>query len=327
MSAVAHIPVLLDEVVAALEPRAGGLYVDGTFGGGGYARAILGHRQTSVLGIDRDADALAAGEALASAYKGRLTLVHGRFGEMEELVPPLARRPVDGICLDLGVSSMQLDRPERGFSFQSDGPLDMRMDAASGETTAADIVNSWPLEELERLLRELGEEPKARAIARAIVRIRSETPITRTAELARIVREASGPAAAAMRIHPATRTFQALRIAVNGELDELEAGLLAAERLLAPGGRLAVVAFHSLEDRIVKQFLTHRSGKAPNPSRHLPPTESEPATFRLFGRAAVKPSEEEMARNPRARSARLRAAERTHAAPRGRTRAKGELSS
>ncbi|NWG47125.1 MAG: 16S rRNA (cytosine(1402)-N(4))-methyltransferase RsmH [Alphaproteobacteria bacterium] len=307
-----HIPVLLAAVMDALAPRAEGHYVDGTFGAGGYTRALLSVDGTQVLGIDRDPAAIADGEGLAREAGGRLALRHGRFSEMETLARAWTGAPIDGICLDLGVSSMQLDRRERGFSFLGDGPLDMRMDPAS-PLSAADIVNGWPEAEIGRILKIYGEEPRARAIARAIVAARAEAPITRTAALAGLVSEVMGPAAAASRTHPATRTFQALRLAVNEELDELALGLAAAERLLAPGGRIAVVAFHSLEDRMVKRFLTARSERAPAPSRHQPPAARPEPSFRLLKAGAVKADEAETAANPRARSARLRAAERTAA--------------
>lgn len=309
MTARPHIPVLCDAVVAALAPKAGGRYVDGTFGAGGYSEALLGAADCKVWGIDRDPDALAEGAALARRYAGRLTLIEGRFGEMDRALADHGATPVDGVMLDLGVSSMQLDRPDRGFSFRSDGPLDMRMEKRGA--TAADLVNTLPEAELAALIRDYGEERFARRVASAIVRAR---PIMGTARLAAIVRAAiptSGDA-----IHPATRTFQALRIAVNDELGELERGLEAAERILAPGGRLAVVTFHSLEDRPVKSFLQLRAGKMPSGSRHLPQSGADRApSFRLLTRKPIVPDPAEIAANPRARSAKLRAAERTAAAP------------
>jgi len=301
--------VLRDAVIAALAPKDGGRYVDGTFGAGGYSQALLDAAGCSVWGIDRDPDALAAGRALADRYAGRLTLIEGRFGEMEALLARHNVPPVDGVALDLGVSSMQLDRPERGFSFRGDGPLDMRM-GRQGQS-AADLVNTLPEAELAALIRDYGEERFARRIAGAIVRAR---PIARTAQLAEIVRAAVPRTGDA--IHPATRTFQALRMAVNDELGELARGLAAAERILAPGGRLAVVTFHSLEDRPVKSFLQRRAGKIPGGSRHFPETETRRApSFRLLTAKPIVPGADEILANPRARSAKLRAAERTAAPP------------
>jgi 16S rRNA (cytosine1402-N4)-methyltransferase len=307
-----HIPVLLDAVLAALAPSDGAVYVDATFGAGGYSAALLGAARCRVLGIDRDPDAVRQGAALAARHPGRLTLIEGRFGEMERLVGAAAPGPVAGVALDLGVSSMQLDGAERGFSFRLDGPLDMRM---SGDgTSAADLVQHLSEDELADLIRALGEERFARRVARAIVAARQQGAIRRTHELAAIVR-------AAIPTHEpgldaATRTFQALRIAVNDELGELDRGLAGAERVLMPGGRLAIVAFHSLEDARVKSFLRQRSEVAPAVSRHAPPPPGAPApSFRLIGRRAVRPGADEILRNPRARSARLRAAERTAAPP------------
>lgn len=309
-----HIPVLLSDVVAALAPRDGGIYLDGTFGAGGYSRAILEAADCIVLAVDRDPDALAAGASLKHEFSDRLTLVEGAFGDMSALAAGEGVEAVDGVALDLGVSSMQLDRAERGFSFQADGPLDMRM-SRSGPS-AADVVNAMPERDLARVIGVLGEERRARAIARAIVARRAERPIARTAELADVVIGVLGKRPGVAR-HPATRTFQALRLFVNAELDELARGLLAAERLLAEGGRLVVVTFHSLEDRIVKRFFTTRSGRTARPSRHLPEEagEARAPSFRLTGRKPVKPGEEEIRRNPRSRSARLRAGERTAAPP------------
>jgi 16S rRNA (cytosine1402-N4)-methyltransferase len=304
-----HTPVLCNAVIAALQPKAGGRYVDGTFGAGGYSEALLGAADCKVWGIDRDPDALAEGAALARRYPGRLTLIHGRFGDMERALGGHGASPVDGVMLDLGVSSMQLDRADRGFSFRADGPLDMRMEKTGA--SAADLVNTLPEAELAALIRDYGEERFARRVAAAIVRAR---PIARTAQLAEIVRAAVPTKGEA--IHPATRTFQALRIAVNDELGELDRGLEAAERILAPGGRLAVVTFHSLEDRPVKAFLQRRAGKIPSGSRHLPEAgvRRQPS-FRLLTRKPIVPDETEIRANPRARSAKLRAAERTSAPP------------
>ncbi len=313
-----HVPVLLDEVVEALAPRDGAVYVDGTFGAGGYSRAILERApRCRVVAIDRDPAAVARGGALAETHgRDRLTVLEGRFGAMDVLLADVGVAAVAGVALDLGVSSPQIDDPARGFSFRADGPLDMRM--GRDGTSAADLVNTLPEDELAEIIREYGEERFARRVARAIAAARRSKPIARTGELASIVRGAIPTAsAAAGGIDPATRTFQALRIAVNDELGELDRGLAAAERVLAPGGRLAVVSFHSLEDRHVKNFLRERSDAAPRGSRHLPPQAAGRAarapSFRLLGRKPATPGEAELRRNPRARSARLRAAERTEA--------------
>jgi len=312
-----HVPVLLDGVLKALAPRDGGIYVDGTFGNGGYTRAILDAAATHVIAIDRDPSAIEAGMAGGGA-DGRLTLVLGQFGEMNALVPPLLAdmdtSAPDGIALDLGVSSMQLDQADRGFSFRHDGPLDMRMDSGErGTPSAAGVVNTYDAYDLAQIFRVLGEEKHAKRVAKAIVSRRQETPFTRTGDLAEVVAGAVG--GKPQRIHPATRVFQALRIYVNDEMGELARGLMAAETLLAEGGRLAVVSFHSLEDRMVKRFFASRAGAVSNPSRHVPlaPKRPEPS-FRLLSRKAQEPTEDEISLNPRARSARLRAAERTSAA-------------
>ena len=309
----AHIPVLLKEVVDALTPIDGGVYVDGTFGGGGYTAAILEAAQSVVWAIDRDPHALERGQALAEKYPARLHLVAGRFGDMADLLASRGVNAVDGVALDIGVSSMQIDDRARGFSFLRDGPLDMRMESSG--RSAADVVNDMPEKELSDIIFTYGEERHARRVARAIVTARRERPISRTLRLADVIR------AAVRRAHdgidPATRTFQALRIYVNDELGELERGLSAAERLLKPGGRLAVVSFHSLEDRIVKTFLRTRSISADQPSRHAPatlaPQSPVRATFKPLSRRPVGPSETEIAHNPRSRSARMRVAERTAA--------------
>ncbi|MCF2515662.1 16S rRNA (cytosine(1402)-N(4))-methyltransferase RsmH [Sphingomonas sp. G124] len=300
-----HLPVLLDEVVEGLAVVPGETLVDGTFGAGGYTRALLGRGAGRVIGFDRDPDAIAKGPSLVP--DPRLLLVQERFSQMDRVLTERGLLPVDGIALDIGVSSMQLDQADRGFSFSNDGPLDMRM-SQSG-TSAADFLNHADEAEIARVLKEYGEEPRARAVARAIVAAR---PLTRTAELAAVVRRALGYRQG-QKSDPATRTFQAIRIHLNAELDELEQGLRAAERSLRPGGRLAVVTFHSLEDRIVKRFLRTRSGATPAGSRHRPMAAAGPApTFEQVAKP-VSPSEAELARNPRARSARLRTAVRTAA--------------
>jgi 16S rRNA (cytosine1402-N4)-methyltransferase len=303
-----HIPVLLPEMLDNLAVTQGGRYIDGTFGAGGYTRAILKHGG-SVLALDRDRDAIEAGATLVAESGGRLTLVEGRFSDLDAHARAAGFAPVDGVVLDVGVSSMQLDDPERGFSFRFDGPLDMRM--GRGGADAASVVNHASARDLAAIIRVYGEERKAGRIARAIERARAEAPILRTERLAAIVAEAAGPQGG-MRIHPATRTFQALRIFVNRELEELAQALAAAEAVLGEGGRLVVVAFHSLEDRIVKRFLQERAREAQG-SRHMPSVRAEPPTFRLLTRGAVEPSAAETERNPRARSARLRAAVRTAA--------------
>ncbi len=310
--ATTHTPVMLDTVVEALAPRAGGIYVDGTFGAGGYARAILDAAPCTVWGIDRDPDAVARGTDMARAYDGRLTVLAGRFGDMGPLLAEVGVDGVDGIALDLGVSSFQIETAERGFSFRRDGPLDMRMERAG--PSAADVVNALDESDLADIIYQYGEERASRRVAKAIVSARAEAPIRRTGELASLVRRAVGGRRDG--IDPATRTFQALRIHVNDELGELGQGLIAAEALLKAGGRLAVVSFHSLEDRIVKEFLQWRAGRAPLPSRHLPERIDTPpaASFRLLGRGTTKPTKHEIEANSRARSARLRAAERTPAA-------------
>ncbi|CAN5634293.1 16S rRNA (cytosine(1402)-N(4))-methyltransferase RsmH [soil metagenome] len=301
-----HIPVLLDEVVDALAACPGERHVDATFGAGGYTRALLS-LGARVFAFDRDPDAIAAGAALAAASEGALTLVAAPFSAMESELAARDALPVDGVTMDIGVSSMQLDQAERGFSFQSDGPLDMRM-SQEGES-AADFVNHADEAVIADVLYEYGEEHRSRRVARAIVAAR---PITRTGELARVIRKALGHKPHDKK-DPATRAFQAIRIHVNRELGELSDGLAAAERALAPGGRLAVVTFHSLEDRLVKRFLRERSGGMPAGSRHLPDVAAPAApSFDLVGKA-VRAGDAEVARNPRARSATLRTARRTAA--------------
>ena len=308
-----HNPVLLSEVLDALRPFDGGVFVDGTFGAGGYSRGVLERAECQVFGIDRDPNTHEAGAALAKAFGGRFQLLEGCFADMESLLDVVGVSSVDGVMLDIGVSSMQLDQAERGFSFMSDGPLDMRM-SQSG-ISAADVVNEFELKDLKRIFRVYGEEKRAHSIAAAIGRARTEQPFTRTGELARLIEKVIGmPPGPRKSIHPATRSFQALRIFVNGELDELVRGLAAAERILKPGGRLAVVSFHSLEDRIVKRFLKKRTGSLPNPSRHAPAAQNLHAPSLVdIARGGIIAGDDEIDLNPRARSARLRVAERTDA--------------
>lgn len=309
-----HIPVMISEVLASLAPEDGETIIDGTFGAGGYSQAILKAADCRLIAIDRDPEAVAEGQRLAAQYPDRLTLVLGRYSDMAEIAEEQGIGSVDGVALDLGVSSMQIDEPERGFSFSRGGPLDMRMGKQG--PTASDIVNGLPERELAEIIAVLGEERRARAIARAIVKRRSEQPVLTTGELAGIVAQVLGRSRDEAK-HPATRTFQALRLFVNGELEELALGLGAAERLLCAGGRLVVVSFHSLEDRIAKRFFASRSAPAPKGSRHLPEQAAGRAapSFQLLNRRPLEPSEDEIRRNPRARSARLRAATRTGAPP------------
>ena len=305
-----HIPVMAAEMLRALAPREGGVYLDGTFGGGGYAEAILNAAPCTVWAIDRDPQAIARGAGLAARFPGRLHLIQGRFGEMLALLAEVGVTALDGVVLDLGVSSFQIDDPARGFSFRGEGPLDMRM--GDHGTTAADLVNTLPERELADILFEFGEERASRRIARAIVAARAEAPIATTGRLASIIhsvlpKDRSG-------IDPATRSFQALRIRVNDELGEIERALVQATDLLSPGGRLVVVSFHSLEDRIVKRFMTDMAGRAPSPSRHDPrglATRPSPR-FRLITLRPQRPTESEIQVNTRSRSARLRALERLH---------------
>ncbi|HEX5379326.1 MAG TPA: 16S rRNA (cytosine(1402)-N(4))-methyltransferase RsmH [Phenylobacterium sp.] len=302
-TAESHVPVLMAEVIEALEPRAGKHIVDGTFGAGGYSRALLATGAT-VTAFDRDPSAAKFAQGLGDRFR----LIEARFSEMDA---ELGEASVDGVALDLGVSSMQLDEADRGFSFMRDGPLDMRMGADG--PTAADLVNTAEPAELARILYVYGEERQSRRIAAAVARRRAEHPFTRTLEFAEFVERVLGGRRGA-KVHPATRTFQGLRIAVNDELAELEAGLVAAERVLKPQGRLAVVTFHSLEDRIVKSFFTERAGRTPGGSRHAPPVEATAKpSFQLLFNGARAPSPAEVQANPRSRSAKLRAAVRTDA--------------
>ncbi len=297
-----HIPVLRGEALDGLALKPGGLYLDGTFGAGGYTRAILeAFPDTRVIAIDRDPEAIAAGQMLVAAYPGRLVLVHGQFGDLDEIVAENSDGLLDGVVLDIGVSSMQIDEAIRGFSFRNDGPLDMRM--SSEGRSAADIVNEADDGELADIIYHYGEDRKSRAIARAIVAARADQPIVTTKRLADIISKVVW--AKPHEIHPATRTFQALRIAVNDELGELVKALHAAERVLKPGGRLSVVSFHSLEDRIVKVFLAARSGKNSG-SRHMPTPVGDAPTFLIEGKWPVAASDTEISENSRARSAKLR---------------------
>jgi len=307
----AHVPVMLREAMEHLAPKEGGVYVDATFGAGGYARAILQVPGTRLFAIDRDPNAIAAGQALTAAHPERLTLLHGRFSAMEEMLAAHGVSRVDGVVMDLGVSSMQLDEAERGFSFQREGPLDMRM--GDEGPTAAEVLNTFREEEIAAILKTYGEERRARPLARAIARRRKERPFETTFDLVEMVEQVLGAPRPGKK-HPATRAFQALRIFVNSELEEVARGLMAAERLLKPGGRLVAVSFHSLEDRLVKQFFKARTGRGEAASRRLPhEPEPVPPGFIDLAPGGVVPSAEEVAANPRARSARLRAGARTQA--------------
>ncbi len=316
-----HIPVLLAEVLAALRPADGETYVDATFGAGGYTRAILQAADCKVLALDRDPSAISAAAPMLAEFAGRLELIEARFATLAETVRSRHVAPA-GIVFDIGVSSMQLDEADRGFSFQSDGPLDMRMGQAAGALSegagpsAADVVNETPESELGDIFYQLGEERRSRAIAAAIVRRRAEQPFARTRDLAAVVAGVPGTHRPDGK-HPATRVFQALRIWVNDELGELARGLLAAEEILPAGGRLVVVTFHSLEDRLVKRFIAERSGRTGGVSRHMPSggVAKRAPSFRLVNSKSLSPSREETATNPRSRSARLRWVERTAAPP------------
>jgi 16S rRNA (cytosine1402-N4)-methyltransferase len=304
-----HFPVMLPEVLATLSPKDGEVYVDGTFGAGGYTRAFLESADCTVIAIDRDPAAISRADALKKEFGDRLIFVSGKFGDALELVKAAGYEQVDGFVLDVGVSSMQFDEAQRGFSFRFDAPLDMRMDTSSGET-AADLVNTMEEEDLANLIYKYGDERKSRYIARRIVEERAASPIETTLRLADMIRDVVFKSPKD-KIDPATRTFQALRIAVNDELGELERGLAAAEQLLKDGGRLIVVSFHSLEDGIVKSFLYERSGKTPNVSKYLPlAAQSADPSFILSPKKPLDPSESEILQNPRSRSARLRGAVR-----------------
>lgn len=311
MSYAAHAPVMAREIVDALAPKAGGVYVDATFGGGGYARAILNAADCTVYGFDRDPTAIDRAKAWTKEFGDRLHLINQPFSEMKEALDERGVEAVDGVVFDLGVSSMHLDEAERGFSFRNEGPLSMRMDG--GKPDAEDVIAAADARELSAIFKTYGEEKRSGVIARAIVTARKEAPITTTTALAAIVEKAAP--APASKIHPATRVFQALRIFVNDELGQLVAGLRAAERLLRPAGRLVVVTFHSLEDRIVKRFFASRIEAQPQGSRHAPPSEKPQASFELLYGKALEPGEDEIARNPRARSAKLRAGVRLDGPP------------
>lgn len=318
MTTAPHAPVLLDEVIEALAPKAGDVIIDATFGAGGYTRAILATGAT-VIALDRDPTVQPHADAVANDYPGKFHLVRTPFSGLAEAFAGTGEARLDGVVFDIGVSSMQLDQAERGFSFMRDGPLDMRMSANSdhGGETAADIVNTWDHGPMAHIFKLYGDERQSGRVATAILRRRVERPFERTLDLAAVVEKALGGRRGAA-IHPATRVFQALRIAVNDELGELRAGLEAAEATLAPGGRLAVVTFHSLEDRIVKAFLTERTGNAPSGSRHAPVAiDTRKPSFTLAFKGAREAGEAELAINPRARSAKLRAAVRTDAQPWG----------
>jgi 16S rRNA (cytosine1402-N4)-methyltransferase len=306
-----HVPVLARPALELLNVRDGGIYIDGTFGAGGYSRAILAAADVQVIGIDRDQNAVANGAGLVQSANGRLTLVEERFSALDRVAEKFGHTAVDGVVLDLGVSSMQLDEAGRGFSFRLEGPLDMRM--GSEGPSAADVVAQASERDLADIIFQLGEERRSRAVARAIVAARKLAPIQTTKALADMVGRVVH--AKPNQIHPSTRTFQALRIFVNEELAELAAALAAAERVLKASGRLVVVTFHSLEDRIVKTFLAERS-RTIGVSRHLPDVEALPPSFRLLTKRPIGPDEAEIAANPRARSAKLRAGERSEAPPR-----------
>jgi len=300
-----HIPVLLDEVLAALDPRPGRLIFDGTLGGGGHSEALL-KLGARVIGMDQDEDALRFASQRLAPFGDQFCALHGNFRDFPDILAEIGLQGLDGILVDLGVSSYQLDEPSRGFSFQKDGPLDLRMDPSRGQS-AADLVHTASADELTRIFREFGEEPRAWHIAQAIVKARVSLPLTRTTELADLIAK---HIPARGKRHPATLVFQALRIAVNDELGALRAFLQAAPRWLKPGGRLAVITFHSLEDRIVKQTFHHMASPFLDRPEWPAPRPNPDHCLRLLSRKSIEPSSAETARNPRARSARLRAAER-----------------
>ena len=306
MNKMPHIPVLLKEVMEQISPKDGGIYIDGTLGAGGYTRAALQAADCKVYAIDRDPDAIANGQSLVEEFNGRLKLLHGTFGKMKELLNNEEIEHVDGVMLDIGVSSMQIDQAERGFSFQKDGALDMRM--SQNGLSAADVVNKYGEKELADIIYLYGEERYSRRIAAAIVSRRKERAFLTTLDLAGVIR--SVVPHKKDDIDPATRTFQALRIYVNDELEQLRSGLSGAEALLNHGGRMAVVSFHSLEDRIVKNFIAEKSGRTARPSRYLPDAPQTAATLKSLTKKPIIPSSQECFENPRARSARLRTAER-----------------
>ncbi len=305
-----HVPVMLPEVLDYMQIRDGGIYVDATFGHGGYTRAILDAADCMVYAVDRDPLAERRAGDMIQEYEGRLRFIRGNFGDLEDLMGSIGMHHVDGVCFDLGVASSQLDDGTRGFSFRQDGPLNMRMDG--GRPNAADIIAGMDAEQLADIIENYGEEKFAGRVARAIVEARKLAPITTTSQLADVIRRVVPRSRDG--IDPATRTFQALRIFVNDEMGELERGLIQAERMLSPGGRLVTVSYHSLEDRMVKEFLKTRAGKTPNVSRHLPAvTPLHKPSFNLITRKSLAPSSEEVSINPRASSAKLRAAERSSA--------------
>lgn len=309
-----HIPVLLSEVVGALHPVEGQVLLDGTFGAGGYSTALLEAGARQIIGIDQDPTAIEAAKPLKERFGDKLTLVHSRFSQLDHAAKQSVTGELNGVVLDIGVSSMQIDQAERGFSFQADGPLDMRM--ACDGVSAADLVNTLDERQLAQILYVYGEEKRSRRIAKAIVERRPDRAFTTTGDLAHIIQSVLGRSPKD-KIHPATRTFQALRIAVNRELDELANALFAAEHALAPGGRLVVVTFHSLEDRIVKRFFADRAGRTPSGSRHLPEQTKDQPSFELLSRKPQEATSDEIAQNPRSRSARLRAGIRLATPARG----------
>ncbi|MEZ5921382.1 MAG: 16S rRNA (cytosine(1402)-N(4))-methyltransferase RsmH [Parvularculaceae bacterium] len=312
MKQASHAPVMLNEVVSALLPTTGGIYADATFGGGGYARAILSQANCTLFGFDRDPTAIERASDWAAAYGGRLVLINRPFSEMAEALGELGVEQLDGVVFDLGVSSMQLDEAERGFSFMREGPLSMRMDKKKPDATT--LISVAEASDLAQIFKAYGEERHARRIAEAIVKARSQHPVETTMQLAEIIARAA-PQSRTDRIHPATRVFQAIRIFVNDELGQIAKALTIVERMLRPAGRLVVVTFHSLEDRIVKRFFSSRSGREGGASRHAPQLRTIAPSFKLLSAKAASPTQEEISENPRARSAKLRAGIRTSAPP------------